>query len=593
MSPTNVLIVFGVLGGAFAIFSILVKVFCLANLHIHTLSNHIDKAMNKNKTEEEKLRKALRWEKTKLFGFGFAEIFDVVSDWMSIYKMSKESLTATNTLSAYVKIYAFLGGSSLFIAIYALAQRAAIQHTVNESIHEQFVSSLREGKDIKEARGDHFTNKRTSIRRGSTSIKESVNRFRERSVRERSVKEKNSGTGGEDTVPELLVDGVPVNNINNNTNKSRKPSIADIEMGLAALANTLTSNPPPITTITTATTNISEGRLSNSDERSVSITPSNSTTPRNSLAMVASEVVDNNKESAQARELDKKSIALAKEYAYIERQMLLMQISVLLLFVEDLPSIVLNCIVYLPRGDIPLESILSCAISLLVIGHKISMFDKLKMMRKREEDIETVFKTMSDSQMKDTKLRIMEEMAMKSKKEMERDKMLRKREQAGRSESRSGGRGGPLRGNMSKISKGMKSFRIGGALSNPKIGSPNSNNFGETPSSSSPGNVFNKGRRMSRDFASKIMPVAAGGAGGGASNSSSPEASPGASGRGRVMNGMISLKKIVTQPSFMVSKGGESRSARSENGRGSKDKGELNSWRESEPAMRTRGFGGP
>ena len=50
-------------------------------------------------------------------------------------------------------------------------------------------------------------------------------------------------------------------------------------------------------------------------------------------------------QQAAQRNMDEKAVNLAKEYARIERQMLLHQISLLLLFLEDLPSIVLNALV--------------------------------------------------------------------------------------------------------------------------------------------------------------------------------------------------------------------------------------------------------
>jgi hypothetical protein len=105
---------------------------------------------------------------------------------------------------------------------------------------------------------------------------------------------------------------------------------------------------------------------------------------------------------------------------------------------QDLPSIVINGVVYLPSGDVPVEAMVSTAVSLLVIGYKVriaqlallfspplpplhphplahlhhdsrffqvSIFDKLRLMKKREEDIETFFKTLSESQLKDAKVR--------------------------------------------------------------------------------------------------------------------------------------------------------------------------------------------
>ena len=118
-----------------------------------------------------------------------------------------------------------------------------------------------------------------------------------------------------------------------------------------------------------------------------------------------------NSTSDGEKKLDSQSASLAKEYAVIERKMLLMKRSLLLLFVEDLPSIVLNATVYIPQGvNIPIEALLSVGISIGVIGYKVSLFEKLKLMKKREGDIEIVFKQMSESQLKDAKLKIMEEL---------------------------------------------------------------------------------------------------------------------------------------------------------------------------------------
>ena len=66
-------------------------------------------------------------------GFGAAEIFDVISDWMSIFRMREES-RETNENKLETKIYAFLGGCSLLVACYALLQRAAIQGVINEQV---------------------------------------------------------------------------------------------------------------------------------------------------------------------------------------------------------------------------------------------------------------------------------------------------------------------------------------------------------------------------------------------------------------------------------------------------------------------------
>jgi len=102
---------------------------------------------------------------------------------------------------------------------------------------------------------------------------------------------------------------------------------------------------------------------------------------------------------------------MAKEYAVLERQMVLMKISLVLLLVEDLPSIVINGLFYIPKNEaIPLEALASVATSSLVIGYKISLFSKYKLFQKREEDIEIFFKTLNETQLKDAKMKIMEEL---------------------------------------------------------------------------------------------------------------------------------------------------------------------------------------
>ncbi|GMH55956.1 hypothetical protein TL16_g02025 [Triparma laevis f. inornata] len=278
----------------------------------------LDKHLNHNLSEEEKLRRALRWETTKLLGFGAAEIFDVISDWMSIFRMREES-RETNENGLETNIYAFLGGCSLLVACYALLQRAAIQSVINEQIHTDYISTLTGGGDIKDARKAHFARRGTMFTGGFN------NRNEEMSVREQSVREK------------------------------------------------LPDEPK------------SEKEIKKEKEEK--------------------------EEKKMELELNEKAQGMAKEYAVIERQMLLMHISLLLLFVEDMPSIILNAVVYLPKGEaIPTEAMLSIATSLLVIGYKVSMFEKLRLLQKREEDIETFFKSLSEHQLKDTKLKIMEEL---------------------------------------------------------------------------------------------------------------------------------------------------------------------------------------
>ena len=50
--------------------------------------------------------------------------------------------------------------------MYALVQRASIQATINEQIHNDFVSSLQEGSDIKQARTAHFRREKTIREQG-------------------------------------------------------------------------------------------------------------------------------------------------------------------------------------------------------------------------------------------------------------------------------------------------------------------------------------------------------------------------------------------------------------------------------------------
>jgi hypothetical protein len=71
----------------------------------------------------------------KLYAFGAAEVFDVISDWISILKMRKENEEDEDEdYGLEVKIYSLLGGCSLFVAFYALVQRAGIQQTINEQV---------------------------------------------------------------------------------------------------------------------------------------------------------------------------------------------------------------------------------------------------------------------------------------------------------------------------------------------------------------------------------------------------------------------------------------------------------------------------
>ncbi|GMH97218.1 hypothetical protein TrVE_jg6305 [Triparma verrucosa] len=317
MSSEN-LFLFGLAGcGVSALIILLTRFFTSGSfVSAEMIRRKLDNHLNRNLTEEEKLRRALRWETTKLLGFGAAEIFDVISDWMSIFRMREES-RETNENKLETNIYAFLGGCSLLVACYALLQRAAIQGVINEQIHTDYIGSLAQGGDIKDARKAHFQ------RRGTLFSK--TGNGAEVSVRERSVREK------------------------------------------------LPDEPK------------SEGDIAKEKEEE--------------------------KEKKEELELNEKAKGMAKEYAVIERQMLLMHISLLLLFVEDMPSIILNAVVYLPKGEaIPTEAMLSIATSLLVIGYKVSMFEKLRLLQKREEDIETFFKSLSEHQLKDTKLKIMEEL---------------------------------------------------------------------------------------------------------------------------------------------------------------------------------------
>jgi len=396
------------------------------------------------------LRKALRWETMKLFAFGGAEIFDVVSDWVSIFKMRKEFVKLERTKFTPVYIYAFLGGCSLFVAIYALMQRAAIQGTVNEQVHNDFVSSLQQGEQIKEARGQHFTSKRRS----------SIATSREgRSVRERSVKE------GSEKVRERAP---PC---------PERPAEGDRPVALSPLFVLTVYGPSHSHTAFVRTVFLPLVHTRVWLTLTVYVCLAQEMTPK--MAEIINKGATQGMggsgdlgsiEAGETKVLDKKAITMAKEYAVIERQMLLHQISVMLLFVEDIPSIILNCVVYIPLGNVPLESILSCGVSLMVIGYKVSLFGKLKLMQKREEDIETFFKTLSENQMKDAKLRIMEE--LQSSQQKEKDAMLRRKNEGRRRERerlQNSSGGDSLRGAARGVlGKGM-SFRIGGKLSNPKM----------------------------------------------------------------------------------------------------------------------------
>ena len=216
-------------------------------------------------------------------------------------------------------------------------------------------------------------------------------------------------------------------------------------------------------------------------------------------------------EEADKKKLDEKSAHLAKEYAVIERKMLLMKISLLLLFVEDLPSILLNASVYIPQGNnIPFEALISVAISIGVIGYKISLFEKLKLMKKREADIEIVFKQLSESQLKDAKLAIMTELHKTNARLMKFNQNAAPGSETFRRRRLKHG------GLQRKVSQ--KSFREGRKDSlglSTKLGRKDSlglsESGGSAASNASSPSTFNRARRASRDFASKITPILVGG----------------------------------------------------------------------------------
>lgn len=59
----------------------------------------------------------------------------MISDWISILKMRKENEEDEDEdYGLEVKVYSLLGGCSLFVAFYALVQRAGIQQTINEQV---------------------------------------------------------------------------------------------------------------------------------------------------------------------------------------------------------------------------------------------------------------------------------------------------------------------------------------------------------------------------------------------------------------------------------------------------------------------------
>ena len=260
-----------------------------------------------------------------------------------------------------------MGGCSIIVAGWSLIQRAAIQSVINEEIHNEFIESLEAGKDIRDARMDHFVRARNTERRnsgqsnpGSSSRKGSV--IINASNSNNNIDSNDGGKVGENA------DG------SNTTNKSD-----------ADVANSKSGDDNEKTEI----------RHSSSSTGIVGLSKS---ADNNSISQgKKEEEKKNDTEEENRNKLDKKSAHLAKEYAVIERKMLLMKISLFLLFVEDLPSIILNASVYIPQGtmeglNIPFEALVSVAISIGVIGYKVSLFEKLKLMKKREADIEIVFK---------------------------------------------------------------------------------------------------------------------------------------------------------------------------------------------------------
>ena len=136
-----------IVAGAF----VLITRYCLTGTFISAemIRRKLEFNLNKDMSEEERLRRALRWEMTKLLFFGGAEVFDIISDWFSIVRMQeevKESGESENELC----VYAFLGGCSFLVASYALLQRASIQSVINEQIHNDYIGSLAQGSNIKE-----------------------------------------------------------------------------------------------------------------------------------------------------------------------------------------------------------------------------------------------------------------------------------------------------------------------------------------------------------------------------------------------------------------------------------------------------------
>jgi hypothetical protein len=141
----------------------------------------------------------------------------------------------------------------------------------------------------------------------------------------------------------------------------------------------------------------------------------------------------------------------------------------------------------------------------MVIGYKVSLFEKIRMMSKREDDIETVFKAMGESQLKDTKLKIMEELNKANvdllRQRTERDKQSRQRKN---------NRGSALSKMTSfrmssQRESGGRSSGSGGRKARPSLESQKEGIEEELPMMS-PGSkarsAMSRGRRQSRDFIS-------------------------------------------------------------------------------------------
>ena len=146
----------GAYGAVLAGAVILLTRFCLTGgiFSAEIIRRKLELNLSRKMSERARLRRALRWETLKLLGFGAAEVFDVISDWFSIIRMQEEVNSAPegDDNRVYLRVYAFLGGCSFLVASYALLQRASIQAVINEHIHNDYIGSLAQGGDIKDAR---------------------------------------------------------------------------------------------------------------------------------------------------------------------------------------------------------------------------------------------------------------------------------------------------------------------------------------------------------------------------------------------------------------------------------------------------------